>query len=255
MLTVDTNEIWKQIPPEEKFEMMNKAHSTGVLAAVIVIVVASTVAVGLQIVAILWASLIMSPFIFQFAAGKVWRDLRPRTILEYLGARAAARRYAFTSHSKDLSVSMIFRGHLERQFDNDAIQEALEAAVSNTRESAVWVALFHDAVIMMSEKAGGAQLKFSHLIDDKLKVEATSPDGADYSNNKELSLTYKDRSGDVKRYKLTSRYPAALIVFEKKLLQFQQELSARRRGLAASLAARAEGDEDNEFLKNFPTFD
>lgn len=222
-LQLDHSELWRQIPPEEKFAIMARAHSKGVLASLVTIAVGATIAIGLQLSELMWASFLLCPLVFQFAAGKAWRDLRPRVMLEYLAARSAARRYAFTANAKELDLTMMFRGHLEHQFGEgeEATQEALEAMVANAKDAEVWVALFNDALVMMSEELGGATAQFAHVINEKMKVESrTLDERGDYSNAKELTIWgSKGKRFDTQVIKLTSHQPAALIVFEKKLRQ------------------------------------
>lgn len=226
MIAIDGKDLWRQIPPEEKFEMIAKSHSRGFMSAFTAVVVCCTLAVGLRVPWLIWTSLIVSPLIFQFTAGKAWRALRPRTMLEHLAVRSAARRYAFAHHSKDLGIVTVFRGTLEEQFAEDNIEQALEAAVENLKESAVWVALFNDAVIMLTERAGGADLRFAHLIDDELDVTSESPQsGKEYASDHTVLLRFPDLRTNLPRtFRLTSKHPAALIVFEKKLLQLKTQV-------------------------------
>jgi hypothetical protein len=218
MESLDGTEIWRTIPPEEKLELMSQAHAKGIFVVLISLIIAGTIAVGLKLSWVLWGTLIASPFIFQFSAGKEWRGRRPRLVLEYLAARAAARRYAFSAKGKDLSVSMIFRGTLAEEFGEDKVQEALEAALENNREAAVWIALFGDSFVMMSEEIGGAKLQLAQVLNDRLSVDSKpGPSGKDYANGKELYLTVRSKRESERRYRVTSKHAAALVVFEKKL--------------------------------------
>lgn len=241
MVAIDGKDLWRQIPPEEKFELIANAHGRSFLCALTAVIIAATIAVGLRLPWLFWTALIISPLIFQFTAGKAWRNLRPKIMLEHLAVRSAARRYAFAHHSQDLGLVTVFRGTLDEKFDKEDVSAALEAAVENTREAAVWVALFNDAVIMVSEKMGGAELRFAHLIDDELEVKSQSPQsGSEYASDHEVLLTVPDlRGGNARTFKLTSKYPAALIVFEKKLLQ----IKARRKEQPADVAAEPESTE------------
>lgn len=218
---VESSEVWRQIPPEEKIAIMSRAHASGISSCIIVVIIGCTLAVALRLPWLMWGSFVLTPLVFQFVIGKAWRDLRPRVMLEYLGARSAARRYAYTATAKDLTVSMIFRGTITPQKIQELAEESLEQSVVNNQETEVWIALFKDAVIMMSEKTGGAKCEVASLINDKLTLEGMSPDEeGDYSNNRELLLTLApDRGRPPMKLKVTSPYPAALIVFEKKLLQ------------------------------------
>ncbi|MBN8548726.1 MAG: hypothetical protein J0M12_05385 [Deltaproteobacteria bacterium] len=245
MADIDGTEIWRTIPPEEKLELMSQAHAKGIMAASCAILVGGTLAVGLHMPWMLWGSLITAPFVFQFTAGKAWRGLRPRLVLEYLAARAAARRYAFSNKGKDLTVNMIFRGKLTRQFSEEKVQEALEAAIENTKDAAVWIALFGDSVVMMSEDVGGARCQLAQVLNDKIDVESTpGPSGKDYANDKEVFITVRNKKMEEARYKLTSRHAAALIVFEKKIRSQMQALKAEKSLEIPQLDAASGDDND-----------
>jgi len=231
-------DIWRVIPPEEKLDAMSRAHAAGVFACLIGLIITGTMAVSLKLSWLFWGCLVAVPFIFQFAAGKAWRGLRPRIMLEYLAARSAARRYAFTHNAKDLSLVMMFRGHLETEFGEDEIQEQLEASVESNLEAAVWIALFNDAVVMISERVGGARCNYAHIVNDKLNVQGSSDEGKSaYSSNRQVRLVKSDTRGmGAKRCKITSKHPAALVVFEKKL---QALIAASVKGEAALIASAA----------------
>lgn len=225
MDTTDAQEFWRIIPPEEKLELLSKSHARGIVSAITAIVVGSTLAVGFKWNWFLWGSMMISPLIFQFAAGKEWRKLKPQAILKYLAARSAARRYAFAAQSKDLTVAFMFRGKLEKISAKQEFEDSLDSIISNASEAEVWVTLFRDCIVMMSERPGGAELKFGHLINEKLTITGISPDGdSDYSNDREIYLTVQEKKNEEKKYKLTSKFPAALIVFEKKAMEQQKEL-------------------------------
>lgn len=248
------SEIWRLVPPEEKFELMAKAQSKGVLAASIALIVCGTVAVGLKMSWVMWGSIVCCPFIFQFAAGKAWRGLRPRCLLEYLAARSASRRYAFAARAKDLTPSLIFKGRIEQVYEQEHLQEALEAMVNKTKEAEVWVSLFGDAVVMISEQLGGAQVKFSHLLDEKLEVTGHSSSGKEYASDKHLLFTVHDKMMGAKQFRLTSRYPAALVAFEKKM-QKHREIAIKERSellkIAEVVNVEAQDNEDDGYLNLF----
>lgn len=249
-------DVWRIVPPEEKFEIMAKAQSKGVFACLIAVVIASTMAVGFKASWLMWASIIISPFIFQFAAGKAWRALRPKVMLEYLAARSASRRYAFAAKAKDLTPNLIIRGNLEELFNNDQLQEAMEAMIDNTKEAEVWVTLFGDAVVMISERQGGAELRFAHVLDDKLQITSRSADGNDYSSSKELFFEVRGKDNEnKKRFKLTSKYPAALVVFEKKIKSLKSSQQTLLNADALDLIPDGGGtDEEEDKFNNLFSF-
>lgn len=221
-------DIWRIIPPEEKLAMMARAQASGVMGCVVVIVTASTLAIALKASWLLWSSFVLAPFVFQYAAGKMWRDLRPRAMLEYLAARSASRRYAFANKAHDLGVQLMLKGTIKQQFKADEVMESIEAAVENNLEAAVWITLFNDSVVMIKEQMGGAALAFAHNINDRLEVLGKSPVGEDdYSSRREVIVRYKDRKNDeIREFMVTSRYPAALVVFEKRLKSLLEKKKA-----------------------------
>lgn len=210
---------------------MARAHAKATFACIISVVVCCTLAIGLQFSWLMWGSFICIPFIFQFAAGKAWRVFRPTIMLEYLAARAAARRYAFAANAKDLTLALMFRGKVERVFEGEeGALLALEAAIESNLQTDVWIALFTDALIMMSERPGGASLEFAHLVNESLQVEGLSPSGqGEYSSDREVKLSYTDRrSARELKFKVVSKYPASMVVFEKKLLALRREWRKRQ---------------------------
>lgn len=250
-MEIRDTEIWRQIPPEEKVELMSQAHSKGVFAAFMAIVIACTLAVGFKVSLLMWASFLMSPFIFQLSAGRAWKSLRPRLMLEYLAARSAARRYAFTAKSKDLGLSLIFKGKIERIYKEDSVNQALEAAFQNNKETTAWIALFNDAVVVMSEKIGGAKLEFAHLVDSKLQVdvEKSEADGHLSDNCKVLLTSAARGKVDGATVKLTSKYPAAMLVFAQRLEEFKRGALP---AIAQPVIAATEDDADPDWMKDFP---
>lgn len=219
-MELNNSDIWRTVPPEEKLEFLARAHAKGVQAVIGTLLVGGTVAVALQLEWLFWSSLLLIPFIFQFIAGKAWRGFRPRLMLEYLAARSAARRYAFANRARDLGLQLLFRGDMQRVFDSENRMAELEAAIDNTKEASVWIALFNDTIVLMSERLGGAKLEFAAPINERLSVQAVSPHGDDspYHSDSSVLLTYRERrANEAQQIRITSRYPAALAVFERKL--------------------------------------
>ncbi len=245
---LDDSELWRQIPPEEKIQLVAKSQASGLAAAVAMIIICGTVAVGLHQSWLLWASLILSPLVFQYAAGKSWRGLKPKTMLEYLAARTAARRYAFSANSKEMTVTMMLRGELVEDHENEALNRVIKEIDKGASDAAQWITLFSDAVVIMSEGRGGARLELAHLLDDKLKVEAEVPAGEkEYSSRRTLHFSFPERgTNKLRRFKLTSKHPAALIAFEKKLLQLQNHQRQLKRHLLEDLTVPDETPSDSD---------
>lgn len=246
MEPIDSKQLWRQIPPEEKFELMARAHSQGIFAALGAIVVGATLSVGLQLPWLLWCSILVSPVIFQGTASKTWRHLKPRVILEYLAARSASRRFAFSLNSSKLTVAAIIRGTYSEVYEEEMRTEQLEADFENKREQDVWIALFHDALIVISEQAGGARLELGQLLNKNIEVSGTSPSGqGEYASDRQINLKVTNNFGVTKNCRLTSQYPAALIVLEKQIHKQIEETRNARELPVLDLAIPVEDDGDD----------
>ena len=219
------DEVWRRISPEETLEVLAKTHAHSFTDTSLFLLIAITIAVGLKHSFLRWVALLLSPLVFQFSAGRRWRRLRPRAILQYLAARSAARRFAFSMNSRDLNILLLFKGTLTTEIGREGSLPSFDEASENVREAAVWVALLSDAVVMLSEGDKGANLEMGRVLDDKMDIAVESADGSsNYSSSRKVHFAYRDTKKriDVK-CTLTSQYPAALIVFEKKLLEAYEE--------------------------------
>jgi hypothetical protein len=243
---LDHDEAWRHIPPEEKLSILSQAHSSALLSAVVYCIIGGTSAVAMQQPWLLWGALLTSPMVFQFAAGRAWRTLKPATMLRYLAARSAARRYAYAANAKDLEVSLIFRGFLDKNHGELLVRDAIESMVGQVEETEVWVALFEDALVMMSEQPGGAGLEFAYPVTDKLGIETQSKSGADYAADKEIFLSYSDKDGRQHKVKLTSDFPGALVVFEKRLRAFQSKSKEKLLATTFTAPSRSHVEEAQE---------
>lgn len=213
----NSSEAWRQIPPEEKIELLSEAHSRGVIAVFFFLLTAATLAVGFQFSELFWCALLASPVVFQSVSSMRWRALRPLLILQYLAARTAARRYAYQANSADMGLQLIFRGELEHTASEDNAMSALNAAVSNNQSVSVWITLFNDAVVILSERHGGAELEFAQIITDRLSIAPVDPDQPEYTNDRKLILAHDDPDYGTYSVTISSHQPAAISVFEKQL--------------------------------------
>lgn len=220
--TTDSSlDIWRKMPPEEKLDLMAKAQSKGLAATLVILVITGTVAAGLRIPWLFWGAFAILPFVFQFASAKAWRDIKPRAMLEYLAARSAARRYAYGAQAKDLAIELIFRGTLTPDYNEEEIQEALDAKLDERFSRDVWVGLFKDTLVMISERRGGAQLQFAHNILERLVVSSEGFEKDSSTPRRVVFDVYDKRLGISSRWFLTSPFPAALYVCERKILAAQ----------------------------------
>lgn len=227
MKAINDTDAWRTIPPEVKLELMNRSHARGIAAAAGMILLAASVAIGLQMPWIFWGSFFLSPVIFQIISGKAWRRVKPQTVLRYLAARSAARRYAFTANANDLQLHLIMEGKLERIYNPDEEAEIYDSeSIPDIKPKDVWIVVFADVVVMLEERRGGARVAFISLLDENLNISSDSPDGEEYSRNKAILLSLHIKSSDSQiRYRVTSKYPGALIVCEKKMLELKKRLA------------------------------
>jgi hypothetical protein len=228
-------DIWRKVPPEEKLELMARAQSKGVGASLVILIITATVAVGLRLPWVFWAAFATVPFAFQFASARAWRDIKPRTVLEYLAARSAARRYAYGAQAADLTVDLMFKGRLGRDFSSLGESAELDARLEDRDAVNVWVSLFPDTIVMISERAGGAKLEMVYSTIERLAVTA---EGFDDSSPEQRRLVFdvEPRKGERERWFLTSPYPAALLVCERKIKRAMEEnkIHVERQRLATS---------------------
>lgn len=237
MESIKELDIWRQIPPEEKLEVMARSQAKGIITCVMAIITCGTLAISVQSPWILWTSVLFTPFTFQFRSSLSWRSLNPAMVLRYLAARSVCRRYAYSAaHSKELELEVIFPAviwkdpSLELEEGNgessspDASDKLIESALKSfgkenisDKKIEVWVALFKDAVVFVKESPKGGQLMFASAINSRLRIHSRSDaENSDYDPKKELII--EQRKTNRKHFwNLKSKFPASLIVFEKKL--------------------------------------
>lgn len=239
----DADELWRQISPEEKLTLLNRSHSSGIFASLGLILIGAAFAVGLQEVWLFWGSFIVAPLVFQFSAGRTWRSLKPAIMLEFLAAKSAARRFAFTANAKDLTLQLLFRGKMEEVVMPDADEAQLEQTIANNNEIAVWIALFKDGVVLMEERSGGAQAHFAQPITSKFELEVENGPDGDYGSDKALILGYTHKVFGSRKVKVRSEFPGALVVFEKLLGRRVAEAKSLDMGLGLPGAKPSDSDE------------
>ena len=213
--------------------MMAKAQAKGISASSILLGAVGSIALGLRVPWLFWSTFVAVPFVFQLASAKAWRTLKPRAMLEYLAARSAARRYAYSANGKDLTVSLMMKGTLHPDFSAEETEQAIEARIEQRDYVDVWVALFPDTLILMSERAGGAKLEFAQLLfSDRFEMTAEGFD--DSSQDRRLVLSIETKKGEKHRWHLTSPFPAALLVLERRARSFiaEQKVQAEKDRLA-----------------------
>lgn len=249
-------DIWRKVPPEEKLELMARAHAQGVAASLLVLGIAATAAIGLKIPQLFWGAFTAVPFVFQLVSVRAWRGLRPRLILEYLAARSAARRYAFGAHGQDLNSALMFRGELQSEIGDGAppVEDDLLGVVWRP----VWVSLFPDTFVIISEQRGGAKLEVARVLDDRLSAKAIGFEPGDDSRERKVVLSFTGKDGNTWTFSVRSQHNAALLAFERKIHGFiaEQKAELERTKLAYQDLLQGKSqliEEDDDFGMALPT--
>jgi hypothetical protein len=217
MDVLNADELWRKIPPEEKLNLMSRSHSDGIVCSFFFILIAATFAISYQKIELFWGSFVFCPIIFQFFSNRRWKQVRPEAMIRYLAARSAARRFAYGLKANDLTLKLIFRGKVEKIYDEKNVLEQIEATRSAGKVVDVWVALFNDCLVCISERHGGAQLQFGALLNDKFSFSELEDSQTLSANSKMLELEFIDKRLGTKRAKLSSSFPAAMSVLEQSL--------------------------------------
>lgn len=213
---------WNAVALEERLELVNRAHATGILAGAMSLLLMGTIGYGFDQIWLLLAGLGVSFFITPMFTSYSWRRYKPQLILAYLAVRTVARRYAYGCNIVDLDTVLIFRGFMEQRFAN-ATEEALfrqEQGVdidesSPQEKKSVWIALLRGGVVLLSERPGGAKLEFASAITAEFVCKKIEP--KDDRESVEILLTGATGQSRGRTVAISSKYPAALYVFEKHL--------------------------------------
>lgn len=224
---LNSDDIWRTIPPEEKLELLARSQYSGIMTSLMLIGISFTMAIALKIPWLIWASILGSPLLFQVSAHKKWRDIKPKRVLEYLAARTVARRFAYAANSDNLYIELLFKGQSQliakkkiNEIDekNAMVDLKIKEMEEGVRSTATWIALLPGAVVGFREGRDGATLEFVSAIDKRMLVNGESPDSeTEYANDRTVFLTMKKSLTEDVTFKLTSDYPAALVAFEQSL--------------------------------------
>lgn len=188
---LNQNYAWNAVALEERIDLMAKAQAQGLLAGAALFLVIASVAYGLDQIMLLVVALVVAFFTTPIFTNYNWRRERPTLILAYLAVRALARRYMFAYKISKNELYLIYRAKAW-QVSAEKIAEGKD----------VWVCLFHGALIVLAEQAGGAKLLFITPISSLTKCrkaeknESSSQtaiviEGTEISNGKKIILDSK----------------------------------------------------------------
>lgn len=225
-------QMWQKLPHEERVLLSAQAKARGIEACTICIVLASAVTVSLRMPGILMGSLCFMPLLYQVISRRTWLATKPLTVIRYFLAGVSARLFAEKLHSADPSLKLIFRGTLEplhvdgSREENQEFAEELAEEKPNPKD--VWVSLFPDSLVMISEGDSGATLEFAHSTLHDFTVTVDTPEDS-RGNSLASRLVIQTNRGDeeASRWVLSSPHTTTLLACERKIRFFNQRSAER----------------------------
>jgi hypothetical protein len=226
-------DIWGRIPPEERLEVLADAQAKGVQAALLLLLMAFSVALGFKRPWIFFSSLLLAPFAFQIMSSKAWNMAKARPLLEYAAARATARLFALNAGARSVEPALMFRAELQPSVAGDDFDITDEELLEKPTAKPVWVSLFADTIVIAAEGPKGARLELAHSLFANFSITAEGFEEGDESGSKRLSIEVESRPGTVSRWTLDSRHPATLLACERRakayIVRHQRELEEQER--------------------------
>ncbi len=215
-LSID--DVWNTVALEERLELISRAHAQGAIASVVFMVYMGAVAYGVDMIWLLAVAMFGAMLVFSLFSGYVWRTGKPQLILSYLAVRSVARRYAYGYSIPELDVILIFRGQMRELFEEGTLDEQkqnVEFDSSSVGDRDVWICLLRGAVLILSERAGGAKLEFIAQVSEE--IDCRKPTAKEDLSDRSIVVQGAGISRG-RQVGLSSRYPGAMYVFEKQLL-------------------------------------
>ncbi|MCB0358789.1 MAG: hypothetical protein KDD44_04115 [Bdellovibrionales bacterium] len=231
---------WNSVALEERLELISRSKAVGCVAGAGFLLLVGSIAYGLDEIWLLAGGALGSVFVMQLFASYAWRRGKPELILKYLAARSVARRYAYGYNILDLDVVLIFRGKAEEEYidrEEEEIVKGLEDVEFGTTmrdKKSVWICLMRGALVLLSERGGGARLEYlTPLTEEVLVSDEVVEDGVTYRK------ILVEGAGPAKNkiLTITSDYPGALYVLARQLERLIAESGKRRARLEAAQEA------------------
>ncbi|MFN8388663.1 MAG: hypothetical protein U0136_00060 [Bdellovibrionota bacterium] len=219
-VALSVDHAWNAVALEERLELLSRAHAHGILAGVASILLLGTIAYGFDEIYILAGGFLAAFFMVPMFMSYSWRRGKPAMILAYLAVRTVARRYAYGYNLSDLDIVLIYRGTMTEIYhdreEEELIRQRQQVDFTSTVESekAVWICLLRGAVVILSEREGGAKLEFLSPITNEVVVRRRRPD----EDVSDAAMVIEGAAGAKgKIIALDSRSTGAQYVFERQL--------------------------------------
>jgi hypothetical protein len=227
---ISIDQAWQSVSLEERLELISRAQASGLMATMATMFLIGCMAYGFDKIWLLVVGVAASSFVYPLFSSFSWRTEKPALILAYLAVRTVARRYAFAYNVPDLDIVFIYRAEIRELFRDKAAEELarqeLDVEIDTPVEAykTVWVVLMRGGVVFLWERPGGAKMEFlTHLTNESVLRKPTNNENP--PDERALVLegvaAIKGRA-----LMITSRYPAAHYVFEKKVLALIEEQRA-----------------------------
>jgi hypothetical protein len=216
---LSVNYAWNSVPVEERLDILSKAHASGLMAGIGSLFVMGSIGYGFDNIWILACGVGFSFFLAPMFSSYTWRRNKPAAILAYLAARAVSRRYAYGYDCPDLEVILIYRGEFREIFENREVEELERqrmdvGAADLSQKKQVWIALLRGAVVILSERRGGAKLEFYSPITNDVTVRKSRTE-EDLSES--ALIVQGVGPGQGRKVLIDSKSKGAQYVFEKQL--------------------------------------
>lgn len=220
-VALSIDDAWNAVALEERLELLSRSHADGILAGVACFALLGSIAYGFDEIYILAGGFIAAFFIVPLFMSYSWRRGKPALILAYLAVRTVARRYAYGYNMTDLDIILIYRGTMKEIYQNREEEEMIRQRQSVDFDSAgdgetksVWICLLRGAIVLLSERDGGAKLEFIAPITNELEMRKPRPDESDAENALLIEGLNMSKGRTII---LESRSLGAQYVFEKQL--------------------------------------
>jgi hypothetical protein len=187
--------------------------------------------------AILLGTVVLLPLLYQVISVREWREGRPHLIAKYMVVGHTATQYAISMQSKDPTVKVIFRGDLTPPLKLVAQQyPEIDPEELPVHPIPVWVSLFADQLIMISESEKGAKLEFAHSTLDHFRLLSDDLDESEGPRDT-MAIETESPEGDSTRWILKSPHATAMMACEKKIRLFGERARAAQQNQSLEMGA------------------
>jgi hypothetical protein len=219
---------WQRVPAEERKAVVALAQAQALGSCLTLLALGATAAWALKMPTLLLATGVITPVVFQAIFTRAWTRAKPRAIAEYLAAEHTARHFAKILQAPHTGVNFLFRATAEqaRERLNDSEESQPHKQPTSTKIP-VWVSLFPESLLMVTEGKDGAKLVFAHSTVNKfrsslpqLNEENTLPPA--------LILETEEHDGNGAQWILSSPHPRTLETCQERILMFAEQAQAQR---------------------------